>query len=292
MTGIDFDKLPRFSQLPVKPGAPPDSSWGVFGDDDELGCLNFLTEKGVLEASRLVKRGRVFRLDMPIGYADPPLFSRTPTRHTIMKFPRSLGHDDKLDEYNTQEGSQWDGFGHQGHAESDCFYNGVKLEEIKSGPGGKLGIHLWANKMVGRGVLIDAFKYRDDQGRPLNPCAPEWYTLKDLETTVIAQGVELKPGDILMVRTGWLQYYLNASTEERRDMGDWRGLVRHRFYQRGGGMALGPPGGGPGHRLPGSRDLALEYGAWPSARPCHTPAGPAAGRAVQPGGAGRRLRRG
>ena len=45
MAKIDFNKIPKFSQLPVKPGAPPDSNWGVFGDDDEVGCVNFLTEE-------------------------------------------------------------------------------------------------------------------------------------------------------------------------------------------------------------------------------------------------------
>ncbi|MFQ5933064.1 MAG: cyclase family protein [Dehalococcoidia bacterium] len=224
MTSIDFNKLPKFSELPVKTGAPADSNWGVFGDDDELGCVNFLSEEGVVEATRLVRRGRVFRLDMPIAYANPPLFQRPRARHTIMKFPGYIGHDDKLDDYNTQEGTQWDCFGHQGHTESDSFYNGVKIEEIKSGPGGKLGIHLWANKMVGRGVLLNAFKYRNDQGRPLNPGAPEWYTLEDLEATVDAQRVALKPGDILMVRTGWLQHYLSSSEEEKKAMGDWRSL--------------------------------------------------------------------
>ena len=57
MAKVDFAKLPRFSELPVKQGAPPDSSWGVFGDDDDLGCVNFLTPEGVVEAARLVKKG-------------------------------------------------------------------------------------------------------------------------------------------------------------------------------------------------------------------------------------------
>ena len=43
MAKIDFDKLPKFAQLPTKAGAPADSNWGVFGDTDEVGCVNFLT---------------------------------------------------------------------------------------------------------------------------------------------------------------------------------------------------------------------------------------------------------
>lgn len=37
MAKIDFTQIPTFSQLPVKSGAPADSSWGVFGDDDQIG---------------------------------------------------------------------------------------------------------------------------------------------------------------------------------------------------------------------------------------------------------------
>ena len=76
MEAIDFKKVPRFKKLPVRKDAPPESSWGVFGDGDELGCLNFLTPKGVVAAARLVKKGKVFRLDTAINYAKPPLFNR------------------------------------------------------------------------------------------------------------------------------------------------------------------------------------------------------------------------
>jgi len=49
MAKIDFNKVPKFSELPIKPDKPKESSWGVFGDDDELGCLNFLTPEGVID---------------------------------------------------------------------------------------------------------------------------------------------------------------------------------------------------------------------------------------------------
>jgi hypothetical protein len=37
--------------------------------NDALGCLNFLTPEGVVEAARLVKSGKVFRLDSQMGFA-------------------------------------------------------------------------------------------------------------------------------------------------------------------------------------------------------------------------------
>jgi kynurenine formamidase len=217
---IDFSKIPTFAQLPVKPGAPPESSWGVFGDDDELGCLNFLTAEGVVEAARLVRNGRVFRLDTPINFAKPPLFNRNPARHTIVSFEQYglLGHDDSLDNYNTQEGSQWDGLGHVGHVRHKAYYNGVSDADIKSGTGGKLGIHQWSNKFVGRGVLIDVRAFTEGQGRPIDPLTSAAYSLQDLQDALAAQKTELPPGSILLVRTGWTGAYLASSEAQKKAM--------------------------------------------------------------------------
>jgi kynurenine formamidase len=220
MAKMIFENIPKFSQLPVKKGAPPESSWGVFGDDDEFGCLNFLTADGIVEAAKLVQKGRVFRLDAPINYAKPPLFNRQPAKHTILSFKQYglLGHDDSLDSYNTQEGSQWDGLGHVGHIRHQAYYNGVKDSELKDGPNGKLGIHKWNDKFVGRGVLIDACKYRGDQGRPIKPLTDDRYSVGDLQGALKAQGATLKPGSILLVRTGWMGAYLKASDAEKQAM--------------------------------------------------------------------------
>jgi kynurenine formamidase len=218
MAKIDFTRIPQFSQLPVRPGAPPDSNWGVFGDDDQVGCVNFLTEEGVVEAARLVVKGRVFRLDTPINYASPPLFEREPVHHTKKSFESLglLGYDDVLDGYNTQEGSQWDGLGHVGNMSAQAFYNGTTNDEIKRT--NKLGIHNWAGRFVGRGLLIDAFRYRQESGRPLNPLRDDRYSLEDLKAALSLQKTVLKPGSILLVRTGWMSAYLAATADEKRAM--------------------------------------------------------------------------
>jgi kynurenine formamidase len=220
------DKFPRFADLPVKPGAPSESSWGVFGDDDELGCLNFLSPEGIVDAARLVQKGKVFRLDTRINYAKPPLFARAPARHNITKFDRFglLGHDDSLDNYNTQEGSQWDGLAHVGHVRHRAFYNGVKSEDIQDGPDGKLSIHKWANRVVGRAVLIDLWKYVNDQHRPIAPLTPAKYPLTDVQDALKAQGTVLKPGSMVLIRTGWMQAYVKATADEKAAMAPLEGL--------------------------------------------------------------------
>jgi kynurenine formamidase len=124
-------------------------------------------------------------------------------------------NDDLLDHFNTQEGSQWDGLGHVGHFRHERFYNDVKVEETRNG-NAKLGIHHWADKFVGRGALIDAYGFRKRQGRPASPLEKDVYTLDELKTALQSQGTTLKPGTILLVRTGWMESYESLSADEKR----------------------------------------------------------------------------
>ena len=81
--------IPKFDELPVQKGAPAESSWGVFGEDDGIGCLNFLTPAGIVEAAQLVQSGKVFRLDAKLGFAKPTLFGRA----TLGKTSRQKAED-------------------------------------------------------------------------------------------------------------------------------------------------------------------------------------------------------
>lgn len=193
---------------------PAESSWGVFGDDDALGCLNFLTPARVVEAAGLVQTGKVFRLDAKVGFAKPPLFGRASVVHNVVPLGPAA-NDDLLDRFNTQEGSQWDGFGHVGHVRDGRFYNGVSVEETRNG-NARLGIHHWADKFVGRGVLIDAFGYRKGRGIAVNPLRKDTYTLDELQAALAEQKTEMRPGSILLVRTGWMESYESASGDEKQ----------------------------------------------------------------------------
>jgi kynurenine formamidase len=207
-------KIPTFEDLPIRKDLPADCSWGVFGDDDALGCLNFLTPAGVVEAARLVQSGKVFRLDARVGFAKPPLFGRAPAEHRVV--PLGPMANDDFVHFNTQEGSQWDGLGHVGHIRHERFYNGVKESEVRDGQNAKLGIHHWKDKFVGRGLLIDAFGFRKEKGRAVNPLDREVYSLAELKAALEDQGSSLKPGTILLVRTGWMESYEKATAEEKR----------------------------------------------------------------------------
>jgi kynurenine formamidase len=206
-------KIPTFEELPVRKDLPADCAWGVFGDNDALGCLNFLTPEGVVEAARLVKSGQVFRLDAKMGFAKPPLFGRATAEHRVS--PLAPMANDDFVHFNTQEGSQWDGLGHVGHVRHERYYNNTSSEEVRGG-NAKLGIHHWKDKFVGRGLMLDVYGYRKANGKPVNALDREVYSLDELKATLEYQGSALKPGTILLVRTGWMESYEKLSAEEKR----------------------------------------------------------------------------
>ncbi len=209
-----MNQIPKFDQLPVREGLPAESTWGVFGDQDGIGCLNFLTPERIVEAAKLVQNGKVFRLDAKLGFATPPLFGRASMSRTVVPLG-PVANDDVIERFNTQEGSQWDGLGHVGHPALGRFYNNTTVEEIREQGNPKLGIHRWANKVVGRGLLIDAYGWRKKNGRATAPLTKDVYTVSELEACLKAQNVTLQPGAILLVRMGWMEAYAAATAEEK-----------------------------------------------------------------------------
>ncbi len=162
-----------------------------------------------------------------MGFAKPPLFGRAVAEHRVS--PLAPMANDDFVHFNTQEGSQWDGLGHVGHVRHERFYSNVTIDEVRGG-NAKLGIHHWANKFVGRGLLIDAFGYRKAKGIPVNALEREVYTLGELKAAMEHQGSALKPGTILLVRTGWMESYEKLTRRrEARDCAHGEdALGRHR----------------------------------------------------------------
>ncbi|HEV2370240.1 MAG TPA: cyclase family protein, partial [Acidimicrobiales bacterium] len=192
----------------MRPGAPRGSSWGVWGDADRLGCLNLLNTGRTVEAAGLVRKGSVFAMNWDMGLPDPPLFGRAAFEHQVHWLQNEVGHDDELSGWNTQSSSQWDGFRHIRSA-AYGFYGGVPDEDH--------GIHHWAERgLAGRAVLLDVARWRESDGRPLHCDQPDPIEPEDLAATARAQGVEVREGDVLLIRTGWISWYGGLGAEQRK----------------------------------------------------------------------------
>lgn len=78
-------RRPRFADLPLQPGDPPMSAWGVWGPSDQLGCLNNLTPERTVAASRLVENGISIGLNWEMHQMNVPPFYRTKLKHEIFR---------------------------------------------------------------------------------------------------------------------------------------------------------------------------------------------------------------
>lgn len=211
---IDINKLPLYDDLPLNEKLNMRNSWGIFGKDDELGTLNLLTPEAVQRGAAEVRRGKVFNLSLPLNLPNPSFFRGQYTHHIIA--PARNEQDDYLDGFYLQASSQWDALKHI-KAREFGFYNGFTDED--AGPAGtKLGIDKYADHgIAGRGLLVDVAGYMKRKGTPINPREQFSITAELLEEVIQAQGSKPEPGDILLLRTGYIEAYLQATPEERVD---------------------------------------------------------------------------
>lgn len=188
-----------------------------------MGRLNLLTAKRIRKSTQEnVQTGEVVSLNLPLNVPHPPFFDRKPIKHEIhANSPNTLDDSYAL---NTQSSSQWDGFRHYADPRTGYFYNGVISQEILGDEDeeieatGKLGIDAWARHgIVGRGVLLDVFRWAKTAGKDYDPFSRHEITVEDLKACAREQNVSFQTGDILLIRTGWLQHYLSLSADAQID---------------------------------------------------------------------------
>jgi kynurenine formamidase len=205
------DPLPEYPDLPRTGGGAP-ATWGLWGDGDRLGTLNFLGPDSARRGAACVRTGRSFPLDLPMDLLDPPLFGRDSVRHTVLGDDTTLGRDDLVSGWNTQSSSQWDGFRHIRDPLSG-YYGGLQ--------GAAHGVDVWAaHGIVGRAVLLDVARHRSAQGRPLDPSDADLVTAEDLDACLAEQGGRIEPGDIVLIRTGWVDWYRALDAPGRARVAD------------------------------------------------------------------------
>ncbi|EJD48829.1 hypothetical protein AURDEDRAFT_60626 [Auricularia subglabra TFB-10046 SS5] len=223
--------LPSFDELPPFDGNPG-CAWTVWGPDDQLGTINLLTPELVKRAAEEeIKTGRSVSLSWYVAdMSCQALFFRESANITLKAVPHLAKGDDVI-HMNSQAGSQWDGMRHYGLFEHHLFYNNTPRDAIPFGkieitdPANidpayvKLGIQNWAEHGIcGRGVLLDLVEFFTHDGSPLpyDPWESHSFTVEELKACAAYQGVTFRPGDILLVRGGFIKKYLE-STDEARD---------------------------------------------------------------------------
>ena len=185
------------------------SNWGRWGEDDQLGCLNLITQKKRIQAAALVQDGIPVSCARPIStdmnadvtfqvqrfmvdsgegrMEDSP--ERQYTRRGAAEFIGMVFHGQSITHIDAMSHYSWKG----------NLYNGKPANLITSRQGAQThSIEAAYSGIITKGILLDLPKLRGveylDPNEPVMPL--------DLLDAEKAQGVKIEEGDILLVRTG------------------------------------------------------------------------------------------
>ena len=207
----------RAADEPGIKGWQKGKGWGwIWGKDDEVGALNGLTAESRAEALKLATRGEVFDLGMTYsrrsfkwpGHSPGEILTfRSPDGIRRMQDPDAPPAEKNADQVfwhsaalfiSDNVATQIDGLGHITAGSDDHWYNGFK-ESVWGGDWGPRKCDApTIPPIVARGVLIDVAAYKKVDALPGHTTI----TTKDLQDTLAWEGVSLKPGDVVLVRTG------------------------------------------------------------------------------------------
>ena len=180
------------------------SNWGRWGDDDELGAANLITVEKRQAAATLVQEGITVSLAHDIIQEEAIDASAILNREILGEVGQSVVSD------RLQYTGSYHGVIHSHLDSLDCHvmvdgvgYNGVSAEEIEAVGGCPRGsIHALRDGVVTRGILFDATLL------PGKATAEGWLEpgtavrKSDLEALEEIQGVQVEPGDVILLHTG------------------------------------------------------------------------------------------
>jgi kynurenine formamidase len=214
------------------------SNWGKWGADDQIGTLNYVTPDMLVAASRLVRKGAVFALGIPLDGTGPQtglwgrrfnpihMMLQSGTDGILQKREAAglCNYSDDVILLCIQGGTHWDALGHVFC--NDKMYNGYDAA-LADGSGIKRNaIQETRNKMAGRGVLLDIARFKGLE------VLPDGYGISnaELDACAAAQGVTIGRGDFVILRTGQMEARIKAGAWGGYAGGDAPGVKFENCY--------------------------------------------------------------
>ncbi|MGQ8364466.1 cyclase family protein [Glaciecola sp. 1036] len=223
-TSIAADDSPMTTIQQDKP-----KNWGKWGNDDEIGALNYLDKAQLMRGLSAVKQGQKFMLQLPMIHGVGPVF---PGRVPVMHF---MSQDEGI--YSSKKSEPLAGgmkysddavFMYlQGTTHVDALGHAWYGDEVYNGKSSQSSIHghdfvdiskLGEEGITGRGVLLDIGRLRGDTNHRLAP--NDCVTLDDLKAAAKEQKVSVEKRDILVIRTGSMGRFYDEN-----DAKNWSALT-------------------------------------------------------------------
>ncbi|MDB3856256.1 cyclase family protein [Halieaceae bacterium] len=185
------------------------NNWGRWGDEDELGTVNFITDEHVRKAAALISSGRRFSLSIPLdknGIQTGLMPGRVNPIRTMLDINKPMLGDpalfcntDDIVVMGLQSATHWDGLAHVSY--DGRMYNGYDTSSINEDGASKCGIHK-IETLVGRGVLLDVAA-----AKGVDRLAPGYHiSCDDLDEAEAFGKLTVGIGDIVLIRTGQIQF--------------------------------------------------------------------------------------
>ena len=177
-----------------------DRNWGRWGDDDQVGAVNMLTNEKRVAAARLVQTGRAVSLSREFP-KEPASNNPTPAQHFMRRNPREPGGGSAVDYYGISYHGQA-----TAHLDALChvwdengMWNGRRPEDVIGFDGAHWGsVEHWKEGIITRGVLLDVPRHRGEPFITLDNPIHGW----ELEDVAREEGITLEPGDAICVYGG------------------------------------------------------------------------------------------
>ena len=177
-----------------------DNNWGRWGDDDQKGAVNMVTDQKRAAAAGLVRTGKAVSLSREFPKL-PAGNNPTPAIHYMKRNLRGETGGSAVDYY---------GISYHGtattHLDALChvwdhngMWNGADPMDVITFDGAEWGsIEQWQEGIITRGVLLDVPKHRGEPYVTQESPVHGW----ELEDIAREQGVLMEPGDALVVYSG------------------------------------------------------------------------------------------
>ena len=176
-------------------------NWGRWGDNDQMGAINLITQEKSVAAASLVQNGRKVSMSR--------IFE--PEQHFIRTNERPGGASSVVDYYgfiyHGQTITHIDALCHMW--DSDGMWQGRDPDVEITTQGATFGtIDAWSNGIVTRGVLIDVPRHRGTAYVTSDRPVQGW----EIEEIARAQGVDVESGDALLIYSGKEAYVRGGGT--------------------------------------------------------------------------------
>ncbi|MFI6868948.1 cyclase family protein [Nocardia sp. NPDC050406] len=192
------------------------NNWGRWGSDDQIGTLNLITDEVVRAAAATVRSGRRVALAVPLsqrGIQTGMIPGRVNPLHSMVAVNWELfgegtvATSDDVVTMGLQAGTHWDALPHVSY--EGRLYNGRSADTITAHRGATFAGIDAVPHIVSRGVLLDVAAARGVEGLDGGYAV----TPEDLEAAEEFGGVQVRAGDVVLVRTGQMRLFLAGDRE-------------------------------------------------------------------------------